>query len=167
MQTTERILYNWSIPPKNKFFVALFYLDFKFIVLILKPIIKRYFLKKCENVDFIPWFKSMYGNIIWKNIFLSDANFIDYAPIYIWEKSNIWFWCTLITASHNPNNYSEILSDPIWIWEQTFIWTNSIILQWVHIWNNVTIWAGSVVTKDIPDNCVAVWNPAKVIKYNN
>ena len=35
----------------------------------------------------------------------------------------------------------------------------------VHIGNNVTIGAGSVVVKDIPDNAIAVGNPAKVIKY--
>ena len=34
----------------------------------------------------------------------------------------------------------------------------------MRIGNNVTIRAGSVVVKDIPDNCVAVGNPAKVIK---
>lgn len=34
----------------------------------------------------------------------------------------------------------------------------------VHIGSNVVIGSGSVVTKDIPDNCVAVGNPAKVIK---
>ena len=34
----------------------------------------------------------------------------------------------------------------------------------VNIGNNVDIGAGSVVVKDIPDNCIAVGNPAKVIK---
>lgn len=31
--------------------------------------------------------------------------------------------------------------------------------------NNVTVGAGSVVVKDVPDNCVIVGNPAKIIKY--
>ena len=35
----------------------------------------------------------------------------------------------------------------------------------VTIGNNVIIGAGSVVTHDIPDNAVAVGNPAKVIRY--
>ena len=34
------------------------------------------------------------------------------------------------------------------------------------IGDNVTIGAGSVVVKDIPDNAVVVGNPAKIIKYN-
>lgn len=35
----------------------------------------------------------------------------------------------------------------------------------VTIGNNVIIGAGSVVTHDIPDNAVAVGNPARVIRY--
>ena len=34
----------------------------------------------------------------------------------------------------------------------------------VKIGNGVVIGAGSVVTKDIPDNCIAAGNPAKVIR---
>ncbi len=45
------------------------------------------------------------------------------------------------------------------------------IIGGIRIGNNVTIGAGSVVVKDIPDNSIAVGNPAKVIKtidlYNN
>ena len=33
----------------------------------------------------------------------------------------------------------------------------------VHVGNNVTIGAGAVVLKDIPDNCVAVGVPARII----
>lgn len=40
---------------------------------------------------------------------------------------------------------------------------NSTILKGVHIGDNVIIGAGSVVTKDIPDNVVAAGNPCKVI----
>lgn len=41
---------------------------------------------------------------------------------------------------------------------------NVVIIGGVKIGNNVSIGAGSVVVKDIPDNSVAVGNPAKVIK---
>lgn len=34
----------------------------------------------------------------------------------------------------------------------------------VHIGNNVTVGAGSVIVKDIPDNCVVVGNPARIIR---
>ena len=41
---------------------------------------------------------------------------------------------------------------------------NVTIIGGVTIGNNVVIGAGSVVVKDIPDNCVAVGNPCRVIK---
>ncbi len=39
------------------------------------------------------------------------------------------------------------------------------IIGKVHIGDNVTIGAGSVVVKDVPNNCVVAGNPAKIIKY--
>ena len=45
-----------------------------------------------------------------------------------------------------------------------FVGAGSIILPGVHIGNKVIIGAGSVVAKSIPDNSVAVGNPAKVIR---
>ena len=49
------------------------------------------------------------------------------------------------------------------IGNDVFIGAGSIILPNVTIGNNVIIGAGSVVTHSIPDNSVAVGNPAKVI----
>ena len=49
------------------------------------------------------------------------------------------------------------------IGDRVRIGSNSTILP-VKIGNNVIIGAGSVVTKDIPDNCVAYGNPAKIKK---
>lgn len=42
---------------------------------------------------------------------------------------------------------------------------NVTIVGNVRVGDNVVIGAGSVVVKDIPDNCVAAGNPAKIIKY--
>lgn len=42
---------------------------------------------------------------------------------------------------------------------------NVTIIGSVHIGNNVVIGAGAVVVKDIPDNCIAVGNPCKPIKF--
>lgn len=47
------------------------------------------------------------------------------------------------------------------------ITANCVIIGPVHIGNNVTIGAGSVVVKDIPDNCIAVGNPCKPIRFLN
>jgi acetyltransferase-like isoleucine patch superfamily enzyme len=48
--------------------------------------------------------------------------------------------------------------------EGAIIGANTTILPGVRIGKNSLIGSGSVVTKDIPDNKVAVGNPAKVIK---
>ena len=37
----------------------------------------------------------------------------------------------------------------------------------ITIGNNVVIGAGSVVTKDVPDNAIVAGNPARIIGYRN
>lgn len=54
-------------------------------------------------------------------------------------------------------------SGPVTIGSNVFIGINTIILPNVSIGNNVVIGAGSVVTRSIPDNSVAVGNPCHVI----
>lgn len=51
----------------------------------------------------------------------------------------------------------------ITIGNNVFIGMNTTILKGVHIGDNVVIGAGSLVNKDIPDNCVAAGNPCRVI----
>ena len=53
------------------------------------------------------------------------------------------------------------------IGDNVYIGPNVCLVEDVVIGNNVTIGAGSVVTKSIPDNATAVGNYAKVINYNN
>lgn len=50
------------------------------------------------------------------------------------------------------------------IGDYTVLGTNASVLPKLTIGKNVIIGAGSVVTKDLPDNCVAVGIPAKIIK---
>lgn len=57
--------------------------------------------------------------------------------------------------------------DAATIGDNVYIGPNTCIVENVKIGDNVTIGAGSVVTKDIPDNATAVGNYAKVINYNN
>lgn len=53
------------------------------------------------------------------------------------------------------------------IGHHVFIGTGAIVLPKVTVGNNVIIGAGAVVSKSLPDNCVAVGIPAKIIKINN
>lgn len=65
---------------------------------------------------------------------------------------------TTIGANHGK---AAIIGDNV------YIGPNVCIVEEVKIGNNVTIGAGSVVTKDIPDNATAAGNYAKVLNYNN
>lgn len=56
------------------------------------------------------------------------------------------------------------ITKPIVVGDNVYIGNNVIILPGVRIGNNVVIGAGAVVSKDIPDNSVAVGVPARVIK---
>ena len=49
------------------------------------------------------------------------------------------------------------------IGDNVFIGKQTVILPNVHVGNNVIIGVGSIVTHDIPDESVAVGNPARVI----
>lgn len=64
------------------------------------------------------------------------------------------------TIGSNENHAAQI-------GDNTYIGPNVCIIENVSIGSNVTIGAGSVVTKDIPNNATAVGNYAKVINYNN
>lgn len=48
--------------------------------------------------------------------------------------------------------------------ELSFLGIGATIIQAIEIGKNVTIGAGSVVIKNIPDNVVALGNPAKIVK---
>lgn len=53
------------------------------------------------------------------------------------------------------------------IGDNVYIGPSCCIVEDVVIGNNVTIGAGSVVTKDLPDNSTCAGNYAKVLNYNN
>jgi maltose O-acetyltransferase len=56
---------------------------------------------------------------------------------------------------------------PITIGNDCWIGGNAIILPGISIGNGCVIGVGSVATKNIPDNSLAVGNPAKVIRKLN
>jgi maltose O-acetyltransferase len=73
----------------------------------------------------------------------------------------------MYTSTHPLNateRKSKQFSKPIIIGDDCWIGGNAVICPGVKIGNGCTIGAGSVVTKDIPDNSLAVGNPARVIR---
>lgn len=77
---------------------------------------------------------------------------------------------TIATAQHPKDHelrakgYQYNL--PVVIGNNVWIGSNAVVLPGVTIGDNTIIGAGSIVTKDIPSNVIAVGNPCKVIKEN-
>lgn len=61
----------------------------------------------------------------------------------------------------SSNGQFAVIGDNVYIGPMT------CIVGGVKIGNNVTIGAGSVVVRDIPDNATAAGNPARVLNYDN
>lgn len=55
----------------------------------------------------------------------------------------------------------------IFVGDNCYVGTGATILGPIRIGNNVTIAAGAVVTKDVPDNVVVAGVPAIIVKYKN
>lgn len=91
-------------------------------------------------------------------------------PIKIGDRVNISQNVVLIGLDHNYQDVTKgiieqgISTSPIIIGDDTIIGANTVILPGTTIGKHCFIGAGCVVTKNIPDYCVVVGNPAKVIK---
>lgn len=84
-------------------------------------------------------------------------------------------YATIINAESIGDNFSCIhcttlgaKSDgrPV-IGNNVSLGANVTIIGNVHIGNNVIVGAGSVIVKDVPDNCIVAGNPARIIKHIN
>ena len=80
--------------------------------------------------------------------------------------------CNIFTPCH-PIHYElrkEKVTEyalPVTVGSHSWIGGDVVITPGVTIGENCVIGAGSVVTKDIPDNSIAVGNPCKVIRQVN
>lgn len=103
--------------------------------------------------------------------FFANFNFVvlDEAPVTIGNDCFIGPNVSIYTACHSTDpaerNSRQEWAKAVTIGNNCWIGGSVTILPGVSIGDNVTIGAGSVVVKDIPSNCVAVGNPARVIKY--
>lgn len=116
------------------------------------------------------------GKVLWffnrtkKSIVLSPKTKVGYG-LYIGHGGPIVVNSTAIIGNNvNLSQFTTIGSNhnkAATIGDNTYIGPNVCIIEDVIIGKNVTIGAGSVVTKDIPDNATAVGNYAKVINFDN
>ena len=103
--------------------------------------------------------------------FLTNYNvtILDMAPVTIGNNTWLGPGVGVFAVAHPMEAAGRVdrlgIAKPITIGDNVWVGGNATILMGVTIGNNVIIGAGSVVTHDIPDNAVAVGNPAKVIRY--
>ena len=128
-------------------------------------------LGKCKQITIEQNFWCDYGyNIEIGDNFFSNYNLVilDCAKVTFGDNVFIGPNCSFYTAGHpiNPEIRNQGLEDahPIFVGNNVWFGGSVTVLPGVTIGDNTTIGAGSVVTKDIPANVVAVGNPCKVIK---
>ena len=135
----------------------------KLIQTIVKEIGENFIIEQpfhCDYGYFITIGKNFYANY---NLTILDTEKVEIGDnVFIGPNVNIY------TAGHpldikkrNENLESRV---PVKIGNNVWIGGNTTILPGVSIGDNTTIGAGSVVTKDIPSDVVAVGNPCHVIK---
>lgn len=124
-----------------------------------------------ENIWIEPPLRVAYGkNVHIGNNFYANFNFVLVDDIEIFIGNNVMIApnVTITVTGHpvHPNlrKNGEQFSFPVKIEDDVWIGSNVVILPGVTIGRNSVIGAGSIVTKDIPKNVVAVGNPCKVLR---
>ena len=117
---------------------------------------------------FPPFYTDCGKNIkIGKNVFINACcRFQDQGGIEIGDGSLIGHNTTIATLNHdfNPDKRANLHPSHVKIGKNVWIGSDSTILPGVEIGDGAVIGAGSVVTKNVPANSIAVGSPARVIK---
>ena len=93
-----------------------------------------------------------------------NCTFLDTARITVGDHTKIGPDCHRVTAVHRKDfmerRTHKVRGEPIVIGEDCWLGANVTVLPGVRIGNRCIIGAGSVVTKNVPDDSVWVGNPA-------
>lgn len=136
-----------------------------------KALLKKLLGSVQENYHIEPSFYCDYGyNISLGENFYSNHNLVILDPAKVTFGDNVFIGpnCGFYTAAHpldtETRNKGLEWAYPITVGNNVWFGGNVAVMPGVTIGDNVVIGAGSVVTKDIPSNVVAVGNPCKVLK---
>lgn len=106
-----------------------------------------------------------FGRHVYANF---NLTLVDDTHIYVGEDTMIGPNVTLATASHpfwpDFRKLEYQINHPIHIGKCCWLGAGVIVLPGVTIGDNVIVGAGSVVTKDLPGNVVAVGNPCRILR---
>lgn len=109
-----------------------------------------------------------FGSDIYANF---NLTLVDDTHIYVGDHTMIGPNVTLATAGHPINaelryrNYQYNM--PVHIGRNCWLGAGVIVLPGITIGDNVVIGAGSVITKDVPDNVVVVGDPGRILRKVN
>ena len=137
-----------------------------------QKLLKEMFFEIGENCYIEPPFHSNFGGghvHFGKNIYANfNLTLVDDTHIYVGDYTMFGPNVTVATAGHpilpelREKGYQY--NAPVHIGRNCWIGAGAVILHGVTLGDNVVVGAGSIVTKDLPSNVVAVGNPCKVLR---
>lgn len=108
------------------------------------------------------------GKFVYANF---NLTLVDDTHIYIGDYTMLGPNVTIATAGHpilpKLREKAYQYNAPVHIGRNCWLGAGVVVLPGVTIGDNTVIGAGSIVTKDIPSNVVAVGNPCKVLREIN
>ena len=137
--------------------------------------LKKMFAEIGENCYIEPPFQSNFGgrHCHFGNNVYANFNFtaVDDTHIYVGDNTMFGPNVTIATAWHpilpSLREKGYQYNAPVHIGKNCWLGASVIVLPGITIGDNVVIGAGSVVTKNIPSDVVAVGNPCKVLRSVN
>lgn len=137
-----------------------------------QALMKEMFAEVGENCYIEPPFYANHAGAhvhLGSNVYLNFAvTMVDDTHIYVGDCCMFGPNVTVATAGHpilpELREKAYQYNMPVRIGNNCWIGTGAVILPGVTIGDNTVVGAGSVVTKDLPPNVIAVGNPARVLR---
>lgn len=106
-----------------------------------------------------------FGNLVYANF---NLTMVDDTHIYVGDYTMFGPNVTVATAGHpimpELREKAYQYNFPVRIGRNCWIGAGALIMPGITIGDNVVVGAGSVVTKDLPGNVVAVGNPCRILR---
>ncbi|MDO5418377.1 MAG: sugar O-acetyltransferase [Lachnospiraceae bacterium] len=140
-----------------------------------QALLKKMFAEIGENCYIEPPFHANFGGRhvhFGKNIYANfNLTMVDDTHIYVGDYTMIGPNVTIATAGHpilpSLRELGYQYNMPVRIGRNCWLGAGVVVVPGVTIGDNVVIGAGSIVTRDIPSDVVAVGNPCRVLRKIN